>query len=100
MCQQSVGLLQRGVDEAGIPTVSITQVPEITRLSKPSLSCFVAHPFGLTLGAPHAHSDHLEVLRAVLHEVEAGHGPGTIVPLPQFEWPDDLRRRQLRKEAH
>jgi hypothetical protein len=100
VCQQSVGLLQRGVDEAGIPTVSITQVPEITRLSKPSLACFVAHPFGLTLGAPHARNDHLSVLRAVLHELEIGHPPGTIVPLPQFGWPDDLRRRQLRKEAH
>lgn len=80
--------------------MSITQVPEITGLSKPSLTCFVAHPFGLTLGAPHARNVHLDVLRAVLKEAEVDHPPGTIVPLPQFRWPDDLRRQQLRKEAH
>jgi len=39
------------------------------------------------------------VLRAVLREVEAGHPAGTVAPLP-FRWPDDLRARQLRKEAH
>lgn len=100
MCQQSVGLLQRGIDEAGIATVSITQVPEITRLSKPSLACFVAHPFGLTLGAPHARDDHLALLRAVLREVEVDHPAGAIVPLSRFAWSDDLRMRQLRKDAH
>ncbi len=100
MCQQSVGLLQRGVDEAGIATVSITQVPDITELAKPSLSCFVAHPFGLTLGAPHDATTHHSVLRAVFEVVDEDHAPGTIVPLTQFRWPDDLRRRQLRKQAH
>lgn len=68
--------------------MSITQAPEITLLSKPSLACFVAHPFGLTLGAPHARSDHLALLRAVLQEAEAPHPSGTIVPLVQFRWPD------------
>jgi len=100
VCQQSVGLLQRGLDDVGIPSVSITQVAEITRLSKPSLACFVAHPFGLTLGAAHERNVHLDVLRAVLKQAEVDHPSGAIVPLPEFQWPDDLRRRQLRKEAH
>ncbi len=99
MCQQSVGLLQRGLDEAGLATVSITQVPEITRLVRPSLACFVAYPFGLTLGPVGDDATHDAVLRAVLTEAEEPHPPGTIVPLP-FRWPDDLRRRQLRKEGH
>ncbi len=98
MCQQSVGLLQRGLDEAGIATVSITQVPDITKQVKPSLSCFVAHPFGLTLGAVGDAQTHEAVLRAVLSEAERDHPAGTIVPLP-FTWPDDLRARQLRKDA-
>lgn len=100
MCQQSVGLLQRGIDEAGIATVSISQVPEITELAKPSLACFVAHPFGLTLGALHDSDTQTAVLRAVLSEAANDHAPGTVVPLSRFQWPDDLRRRQLRKEAH
>lgn len=99
MCQQSVGLLQRGLDEAGVATVSITQVPEITRLVKPSLACHVAHPFGLTLGAVGDDATHDAVLRAVLAEAALPHPAGSIVPLP-FRWPDDLRRRQFRKQAH
>jgi hypothetical protein len=46
-----------------VATVSITQVPEITRLAQPSLACFVAHPFGLTLGAVGDDSMHDAVLR-------------------------------------
>lgn len=99
MCQQSVGLLQRGLDQAGIPTVSITQVPAITRQVRPSLACFVAHPFGLTLGPVGDRETHLRVLRAVLSEAERDHEAGTIVPLP-FAWPGDLRARQLAKQAH
>jgi hypothetical protein len=33
-----------------------------------------------------------------LREAERSHSPGTIVDLG-FNWPDDLRERQLRKEA-
>lgn len=99
MCQQSVGLLQRGLDEAGIPTVSITQVPSITRLVRPSLACFVANPFGLTLGWTGDSRTHDRTLRAVLAQAERPHPPGRILPLP-FRLGGDLRARQLRKLAH
>lgn len=80
-------------------TVSITLVPSVVRLSAPSLACFVAHPFGLTLGAPGDDATHEAVLHSVLAETTRPHTAGSIVPLP-FRWPDDLRARQLRKEAH
>ena len=99
MCQQSVGLLQRGLDEAGFATVSITQVPAITRLVRPSLACFVANPFGLTMGAVGDSRTHERLLRAVLSEVGRSHPTGAIVPLP-FRLAGDLRARQLRKLAH
>jgi hypothetical protein len=82
----------------GISTVSITQVPSITRRVRPSLSCFVAHPFGLTLGAVGDDRTHRNVLRAVLAEAEREHRPGMIVAMG-FRWADDLRARQLRKDA-
>lgn len=75
-----------------LATVSITQVPAITRIVQPSLAAFVAHPFGLTLGA-----DDVDTHDAVLSEATRVHPAGTIVPLP-FRWPDDLRRRQLSKQ--
>lgn len=98
MCQQSVGLLQRVFDEHGLATVSITQVPEITRLVKPSLACFVAHPFGLTLGAVGDKRTQRAIVRRCLKESATNRRPGTIVDLG-FRWPDDLRERQLRKQA-
>lgn len=79
--------------------MSITQAPSITRHSMPSLACFVAHPFGLTLGPVGDTGTHDAVLRAVLGSAEADHAPGTIVPTG-FRWPDDLRARQLTKRAH
>ena len=79
--------------------MSITLVPAITELVKPSLACFVAFPFGLTLGAVGDTATHEAVLRATLHETERDHRAGTIVPLP-FTWTaDDLRTRQLAKQA-
>ena len=82
-----------------MPTVSITQVPEITEIVQPSLACFVATPFGLTLGAIGETATHDAIAEAVLREAERDHPAGTIVPLP-FRWEqDDLRALQLRKQA-
>jgi hypothetical protein len=56
-------------------------------------------PFGLTTGDVGDAATHEALLTAVLREAEREHSPGTIVPLP-FRWErDDLRARQLRKEA-
>lgn len=87
------------LDEHGVSTVSISLVREITELVKPSLSCFVAHPFGLTLGAVGDRRTQRAVVEAVLAEAYDEHPAGAIVDLG-FSWADDLRERQLRKEAH
>jgi hypothetical protein len=78
--------------------VSITQTPEITRLSQPSLTCVVAHPFGLTLGAVGDEATHRAVIEAVLATAAQDHPAGSVIDLG-FAWTrDDLRERQLRKE--
>jgi hypothetical protein len=95
-----VGLLQRVFDEHGLATVSLTQVQEITELVRPSLACLAEHPFGLTLGPVGDEATHRAVLRACLAEAARPHAAGTIVDLG-FRWQDDdLRERQLRKQAH
>jgi D-proline reductase (dithiol) PrdB len=99
VCQQSVGLLQRGLDDAGVATVSITLVPEITDMVQPSLSCFVRMPFGLPLGDVGDSDMHERIVRAVLQEAAHEHPDGSIVPLDMVWQRDDLRARQLRKEA-
>ena len=87
-------------DEQGLATVSVTLVREITELSRPSLACLLEHPFGLTLGDVGDKTTQRAVLEACLREAFKSHPAGTIVELG-FRWEkDDLRERQLRKEAH
>jgi hypothetical protein len=82
-----------------VANVSITLVSEITEMVQPSLSCFVRMPFGLTMGAVGDVATHDAVATAVLREAEQAHPAGTVVALP-FAWEqDDLRARQLRKQA-
>jgi len=52
MCHQSVGLIQSIVEKAGIPTVSITLLREITERVAPPRALFVNFPLGYPLGAP------------------------------------------------
>jgi D-proline reductase (dithiol) PrdB len=87
------------LDESGIPTVSLSLVRETTELVKPSRALYIQHPFGLTLGAVGDAETHEAVLRDSLRHAEEVHPPGAILDLP-YRWKDDLRERQLRKEAH
>jgi len=79
-----------------VPTVSLTLSKEITELSRPSLSCFVEHPFGRTLGDAGDRNTHRAVVLEALHQATLPHPAGAIVDLG-FRWrKDDLRERQLR----
>ena len=52
MCNQSVGLIQRAVEAAGIATVSITLIEDITRKVRPPRALAVPYGFGHPLGEP------------------------------------------------
>ena len=52
MCNQSVGLIQRAVEAAGIATVSITLIEDITKKVKPPRALAVPYGFGHPLGEP------------------------------------------------
>ncbi len=52
MCNQSVGLIQRAVEAAGITTVSITLIEDITRKVRPPRALAVPYGFGHPLGEP------------------------------------------------
>lgn len=79
--------------------MSITQVPSITRIVKPSLACFVANPFGLTLGDVGDRAAHSAIVTDVLREATRPHPAGTIVQT-KHRLPGDLRANQLHKDAH
>ncbi len=52
MCNQSVGLIQRQIEYAGITTVSISLLREITEKTRPPRALFVPFPLGYPLGEP------------------------------------------------
>jgi len=52
MCHQSVGLIQSIIEKAGIPTVSVTLLREITVRVDPPRALFVDFPLGYPLGDP------------------------------------------------
>jgi len=52
MCNQSVGLIQRAIENAGMTTVSISLLREITEKTRPPRALFVPFPLGYPLGEP------------------------------------------------
>ena len=52
MCHQSVGLIQSIIEKAGIPTVSVTMLREITERVGPPRALSVDFPLGYPLGMP------------------------------------------------
>lgn len=52
MCHQSVGLIQSVIEKSGIPTVSITVLPEVTARVAPPRALIVDRPLGFPLGEP------------------------------------------------
>ncbi len=52
MCNQAVGLIQGIMEAAGIATVSVSLLAEVTRKVKPPRALFVPFPLGYPLGKP------------------------------------------------
>lgn len=88
------------LDQQGIATLSLTLVKAMTQLVKPSKALYLPHPFGLTLGDVGDAETHAAILADCLRHAAENHPPGTIIDLPYLWTKDDLRERQLRKEAH
>jgi len=85
MCCWSVGLVQREIEAAGLSTISLSMIPEVTASAGAPRIAAIEHPFGVTLGRPGDAAGQLAVLRAALHAMEGMAEPGGVVHLP-FEW--------------
>jgi len=80
LCVQSVALLARFLEAGGIPTVTITMLPELTRLVGAPRALAVRFPFGAPCGDPGNRDLQRAVLREALDLLAAAREPGTIVP--------------------
>ena len=80
-----MGLIQREIEEAGIPTIGISIVREYTEKVRPPRSVFLRWPFGHPLGEPGNAAQQRAVLLEVFKALYAIRSPGEIVDLP-FRW--------------
>ena len=88
MCHQTVGLIARQAEAAGIPTLSMSSARDITAAVRPPRAAFLDWPLGHTSGRPGQPDANEAVMRATLSAFEAITAPGTIVDL-NVAWADD-----------
>jgi D-proline reductase (dithiol) PrdB len=70
-----VGLIQAALEHAGIATVSVTMLEEVTRAVRPPRALFVDTPLGYPLGRPHDPVMQTRIMCAALDLLAFGAGP-------------------------
>ena len=88
MCHQTVGLIARQAEAAGIATLSMSSARDITAAVNPPRAVFLDWPLGHTAGRPQQPVQNAAVMRATLTAFETAATPGTIVDL-DVPWADD-----------
>jgi hypothetical protein len=66
MCHQTVGLIQGFIEEAGIPTVGISLLKEVSLRVAPTRTLWVPFPMGFPMGEPLSPETQTKVLLAAL----------------------------------
>jgi hypothetical protein len=75
------------VEAAGISTVALSMIPDLTAAAGAPRVAAIEFPFGRPFGQPNDAGMQGAVLRATLDALRDAAVPGTIVHLP-FEWPE------------
>ena len=88
MCHQSVGLIARHAEAAGIATLCMTSALDITQAVNPPRAAFVDFPLGHTTGKPHQPALQRAIMVEALDAFTALTTPGSIKRLP-FRWSAD-----------
>jgi hypothetical protein len=82
-----VGLVQRVLESAGIPTVSLSMIPDFTRAVGVPRLAGIAYPMSRPMGRPGDVSGQRQVLKALLDVLAGATTRDTYVELP-FTWPE------------
>ncbi|MCG8353169.1 MAG: hypothetical protein MI924_35835 [Chloroflexales bacterium] len=86
-----MGLVQRAIEAAGITTITLSSIPDLTvAVSAPRVAA-IEYPQGRPFGQPGDAEGQLAVLRATLQALTEMDTPGQIEHLA-FEWPELPRR--------
>ncbi len=80
-----MGLIQREIEKAGIPTIGVSIVREYTEKVKPPRTIFLRWPFGHPLGEPFNTAQQRVVLAEALRALYTIQEPGEIIDMP-YRW--------------
>ena len=86
-----MGLVQRVLEASGIPTVTLSMIPDLTRAVGVPRLAGISYPLGRPLGKPHDADGQRAVLRATLELLSTATGPDAYIELP-FQWPESPAR--------
>ncbi len=84
---RSVGLLQREIEKAGIPTVSVSNAPELAEKMCLPRAVFVQYPFGRILGRVGDREGQRRIYDDMCGLLASAKGPNGYRHLP-YEWPE------------
>ncbi len=83
-----MGLIARVIEEAGIPTSTVSSARDITAAVKPPRTVFVNFPLGHETGVPFDADIQMRIVRAALNALAGAAEPASIIDLP-LRWPPD-----------
>ena len=83
-----MGLFARAIEEASIPTITLSSAPDITSLVKPPRTVFVNFPLGHQAGRAFDTEGQTRIILDALHLLETATTPGTLVQL-QYKWDEN-----------
>lgn len=84
-CHRSAVLVQRAIEESGIPTIVIAALPPVVRQTGTPRAVAPLVPMGANAGEPHNVEMQTAILKATLNQLIEIQTPGKIVSLP-FEY--------------
>ena len=87
MCHQTVGLIARAIEDAGVPTLSMSSARDITRSAWPARSVYLDYPLGHTAGRPNQPELNASIMRDTLAAFESLTEPGAMTHL-NYRWSD------------
>ena len=86
-----MGLVQREIEAAGLSTITLSGIPDLTAAVSPPRVAAIEHPLGFSFGQQGDVEGQRAVLRATLQALAGMTASGSVEHLP-FEWPGSSRR--------
>jgi hypothetical protein len=85
MCNRTVGLISRVIEESSIPTISLSINREWSEKVRAPRTGFVKFPYGAGFGEPGNLDQQMTILRDLFVILQSATEPGKIVDLP-YRW--------------